>query len=297
MSWLEKRATPAPPPPPFEKPPERPLFAPAPSAGEPVRKSKPGVDQTDRAADSFWPFDSNRARPTTGAKFGSDTGTGSDTGLTAIIEEVPGRNWLRLAAGVAAGLMLLITVVVAYNLGRGKTPLGTEPDREPAPSASSSGSTEAPVASLVATDLDPQGSDGGENSEEAGLAVDGDPQTAWRTSSYEQQFGPSGLKTGVGLVIDLGEQRQVSAVELDFLGSPTGISLYVTDAAPTEVGDLAPVLTETAEGESLSLDFDEPVAGRYLVVWLTSLPAADEGGFRGEVAEVRVSADGPASDQ
>ncbi len=236
VSWLEKRATPAPPPPPFEKPPERPLFAPAPSAGEPARKSKPGVEQSDRAADSFWPFDSNRARPTTGAKFGSDTGTGSDTGLTAVIDEVPGRNWLRLAAGVAAGLMLLIAVVVAYNLGRGKTPLGTEPDREPAPSASSSGSAEAPVTSLVATDLDPQGSDGGENSEEAGLAVDGDPQTAWRTSSYEQQFGPSGLKTGVGLVIDLGQQRQVSAVDLDFLGAPTGVSLYLTDADAARCG-------------------------------------------------------------
>ncbi len=64
------------------------------------------------------------------------------------------------------------------------------------------------------------------------------------------------------------------------------------------MADLAPVVTDTAEGESLSLDFDEPVAGRYLVVWLTSLPAADGGGFRGEVAEVRVaSVDGQVSEQ
>ena len=32
-----------------------------------------------------------------------------------------------------------------------------------------------------------------------------------------------------------------------------------------------------------------PTAGRYLVVWLTSLPA-DGGGFRGRVAEVEVQA-------
>ena len=31
----------------------------------------------------------------------------------------------------------------------------------------------------------------------------------------------------------------------------------------------------------------EPVAGRYVVVWLTALPAVDDG-FRGEVAEVSV---------
>jgi hypothetical protein len=37
----------------------------------------------------------------------------------------------------------------------------------------------------------------------------------------------------------------------------------------------------------VSVTLDEPVAGRYVVVWLTSLPQVD-GGFRGEVAEVSV---------
>jgi hypothetical protein len=186
--------------------------------------------------------------------------------------------------------MLLIAVVVAYNLGRGKTPLGTEPDRDPTSSTTQSTEpTIAEVTGLVATDLDPQGTDGGESPEDAPLAVDRDPQTAWRTSSYKQQFGPGGLKTGVGLVIDLGARREVSGVDVSFVGSPTGVSLYLTDTAPTEVAGLEPVATETAEDESLSLDFDEPVAGRYLVVWLTSLPA-EGGGFRGEVAEVRVAA-------
>ncbi len=223
VSWLEKRTTPAPPPPPFEKHPERPLFAPEPTDGAPARTSKPGVEQLDRSADGYWPFDGNKPKPTTGAKFGTDTGTGSDTGLTAITGEVPGRSWLRLAAGVAAGLVLLIVLVVAYNLGRGKTPLGAEPDHDP--TASTSQSTEptlVEVTGLLASDLDPQGTDGGENPEDAPLAVDGDPQTAWQTSSYEQQFGPGGLKTGVGLVIDLGEPRQVSGVDVSFVGAPTG---------------------------------------------------------------------------
>ncbi len=291
VSWLEKRTTPAPPPPPFEKHPERPLFAPEPADGGPVRKAKPGVEQLDRSADGYWPFDSGRVQPTIGAKFGNDTGTGSDTGLTAITDdEVPGRNWLRLAAGVAAGLMLLIAVVVAYNLGRGKTPLGAEPDRDPTPTTSQSASpTVIEVTGLVASDLDPQGTDGGENSDDAGLAVDGDPQTAWFTSSYDQQFGPDGLKTGVGLVIDLGEQRQVSGIDLTLVGLPTGLSYYLADTPPTEVADLEPVTIETAENESLSLDLDEPVAGRYLVVWLTSLPTQGVG-FRGGISEVRVAA-------
>ncbi len=290
VSWLEKRTTPAPPPPPFEKQPERPLFAPEPADGAPVRTSKPGVEHVERSADGYWPFDSNKARPTTGAKFGSDTGTGSDTGLTAITGEVPGRSWLRLAAGVATGLVLLIVLVVAYNLGRGKTPLGAEPDRDPTESTSQPPEARlVEVTGLVATDLDPQGTDGGEYPEDAKLAVDDDPQSAWRTSSYQQQFGPGGLKTGVGLVVDLGEQRQVSGVDVSFVGTPTEVSLYLTDPAPTEVAGLDPVTTETADSESLAVDFDEPVAGRYLVVWLTSIPAGADG-FRGEIANIRVAA-------
>ena len=39
-------------------------------------------------------------------------------------EEVPGRSSFRLALAIAAGLLLLVAVVVAFNLGRGKTRAG-----------------------------------------------------------------------------------------------------------------------------------------------------------------------------
>ena len=42
--------------------------------------------------------------------------------------------------------------------------------------------------------------------------LDGDPATSWTTSTYEQNFGPAGLKTGVGLVIDLGATKAVRQV-------------------------------------------------------------------------------------
>jgi hypothetical protein len=290
VSWLEKRSTPAPPPPPFEKHPERPLFAPEPEDGGPARRPRPGVDQRGPSADAYWPFDAGQGRSGAGATSGSGTGTGA--GLSAVDDEdVPGRNWLRLAAGIAAGLMLLVAVVVAYNLGRGKTPLGAEPDPDPTSSTTteSRAPSVAPVSGLRATDLDPQGEDGSENPEDAPLAVDGDPQTAWSTVSYEQQLGPAGLKTGVGLVVDLGAERQVTGVVLSLVGAPTGVALYLTDTAPTDVVGLEPIAADTAEDEDLSLDLEEPTSGRFLVVWLTSLPA-DDGGFQGGVTEVRVEA-------
>ena len=61
-----------------------------------------------------------------------------------------------------------------------------------------------PLTGLTATDFDPQGDPPEENPELAPLAVDGDPATSWRTATYLQNFGPGGLKTGVGLVLDLG---------------------------------------------------------------------------------------------
>jgi hypothetical protein len=290
VSWLEKRKTPAPPPPPFEKQPERPLFAPEPSDGRPVRRARPGVAQP--SSNGYWPFDADTGRPRTGGGV-TTTGSGTGAGLTAVPEDdpVPGRSWLRLAAGIAAGLMLLVAVVVAYNLGRGKTPLGAEPDSDPTPSTpTQSAAASALVTDLVASDLDPQGDGGTENPEDAPLAVDGDPQTAWSTVSYDQQFGPGGLKTGVGLVVDLGARREVTQVDLSFLGSPTKVELYLADSPPADVTGLDPVAGGTAGGESLSLELEEPGTGRFLVVWLTSLPTADDGRFRGEVAEVRVEA-------
>lgn len=283
VSWYQARTTPAAPPPPFEEPPERPLFAPTPPEGNPARRPREGaLAASTRGSGDFWPWD-------TGTGTGRATGTG--TALTAIDEEVPGRNWLRLAAGIAAGLMLLVAIVVAYNLGRGKTVLGAEPAEDSPSTQTSTSAPPAPVeplTGLVATDLDPQGGDGQvENSESAPLAVDGDPTTSWPTSSYEQQFGPAGLKTGVGLTIDLGETREVSSVDVQLVGAPTDITLYLSDTEPQAVAGLDEVTSETATGEELTVDLETPVSGRYLVVWLTSLPEVD-GDFRGEVAEVRV---------
>jgi hypothetical protein len=292
VSWLEKRSTPPPPPPPFEKPPERPLFAPEPPEGGPARRARPGAEQRQPSGDDHWPFGSGATRSAAGPPGGGDTGTGAGLGAVPDDEEVPGRSWLRLAAGIAAGLLLLVAVVVAFNLGRGKTLLGAEPEPDPSSSAPSKSATPkaAPVMGLTATDLDPQGEDGSENPEDAPLTVDGDPLTAWTTVSYEQQFGPAGLKTGVGLVVDLHEERQVTAVDLTFTGEPTGVELYLTDAPPTDVVGLEPAAADTAADASVSLELEQPTAGRYLAVWLTRLPAASDGGFRGGVAEVQVEA-------
>ena len=272
VSWLAARAEKPPPPPPFEEPPERPLFAPEPADGRPSRTPRPGGAAP--PSQEFWPW---------------DAGTGS--GVIPAAEEdeddgVPGRSWMKLAAAVAGSCLLLIAIVFAFNLGRGRSPLGADPDPAPDPSEPTLSTSGTPITGITAIDLDPQGDPPEENRELAPLAVDGDPSTAWRSVTYEQDLGPGGLKTGVGLRVDLGSSQQVSDVDLSLGGTPTDVSIYLSDKAPRGVAGLTQVASVTA-AEQERVTLDEPATGRFLVLWFTSLPAA-EGGYRGEVAEVVV---------
>lgn len=285
VSWLERRTTPAPPPPPFEVPPERPLFA-AEAARTPRQVAgRPSLSDKGKGDDEFWPWD-------TGTGAGASTSSAS---LVAVTDErVPGRTFLRLGVVLAALVLLTVAVVVALSLGGDDGESPTDPG-----TTDSTGTTEttgqrqqgrraAPLTGLVATSFDPQGDPPSENDEDAPLVVDGDPSTSWSTSGYTDQLGPPpGLKLGVGLVLDLGDQRTVGQVVLSFVGTPTSVSLYVTDGRPDSVDGLDPVAQGSADGPRLALDASG-ARGSHLVVWLTALPLADDGRFRGTISEVVV---------
>jgi hypothetical protein len=281
VSWLRARDEPAPPPPPFEEPPERPLYA---EEARKPRYARPDAGPVVARGDEYWPFDSVRSSGSGMLPVVDD--------LTDTREQVPGRNWLRLAMLVAVALVLLVAVAIAVNLGRGKTPLGAEPDDDE-PSASTSPTLPTPEASptpfpqLQAADLDPQG-DGEENSEQVAAAVDGDPATTWTTLTYKQQLGPDGLKRGVGLVVDLGQSRAVRRIDLNLVGLPTTLSLYLTDDVPTNPEALTPVGEVQADAAALSVDLDDAPTGRFLTIWFTSLPGV-EGGYKGGIVDVVVA--------
>ena len=126
--------------------------------------------------------------------------------------------------------------------------------------------------------IDPFG-DGYELSSNAELADDGDLQTAWRSENYyDGELG----KPGLGLLLDLGARHDVLGVRL-WTPHP-GFRFRLA------VGDDPDALIDEAGSEVTSTSLSRvPLrgAGRYVLVWITSVVPVDDG-IRAEVAEVRV---------
>ncbi|WP_457205570.1 protein kinase domain-containing protein [Nocardioides sp. P5_C9_2] len=284
VGWVAARSDTPPPPPPFEERPAKPLFAPEPPEGQPARRPREGVRPS---ASGYWPWEATAGGSPSGSQTGQHTGSGSwpsyDTS-TGTGDVVPGRGSIRFALLIGLCLLVAMAALAAYQLGR---PDGEEATTQ-TPGSPVTTAAPTPFPDVTARDFDPQGTDGQvENSDRVPLVLDGNGATAWTTSSYAQQLGPAGLKTGVGLVIDLGRTRGVRQVDVATLGGPTSLSIYVTGQSPTGVADLTPVGTASGSG-ALTVDLDEAVSGRFVTVWLTALPQLD-GSYRGTVSDVVVA--------
>jgi serine/threonine protein kinase len=285
--WVEELAEPEPwipppPPPPLADIPERPLFAdherrvpagaPPPYTPPPATTSTPPPSSTDTGTGTggearYWPFE-------------DPEDTGSFSGKE-------GRSWLQLAGIVALCIAVLAAMFVAFDFGRGDDDKPATATTSAPPSATVTGS---PLRVSSAQDFDPEGDPPEENPDQVPLAVDGKPGTGWRTLTYKDDAHLGGLKSGVGILLDLGSEQEVGSVQVDLAGSPTSLELYATapgvDSAPAELADTRRVAAATADGATAVLR-TPTVRTRFLVVWLTSLPPVT-GGFRGEIAEVTV---------
>jgi serine/threonine-protein kinase len=126
--------------------------------------------------------------------------------------------------------------------------------------------------------IDPFG-DGYELSSNAGLADDGDLQTAWRSENYfDGELG----KPGLGLLLDLGARHEVLGVRLWTPHPGFRFRLAVGDDPDALIDEVGSEVTSTSVSRV-------PLrgAGRYVLVWITSVVPVDDG-IRAEVAEVRV---------
>jgi hypothetical protein len=195
-----------------------------------------------------------------------------------------------LVAAVAA--LGLAALGVALLLGLGGTPLsvprsaavGKPTSASPSAVVPATGTErDLPIVSVI--DVDPYGDTKEENRDQAQNAIDDDVASAWRTVRYKAD-NLSG-KPGVGLMVDLGAPRPVSAVALRLVGNDTDLSVRAADdptLAPEKFRSMAEV---TGASNEVTLRLARPVTTRYVLIWLTRIPSVD-GSYQGGISDIRV---------
>jgi len=181
-----------------------------------------------------------------------------------------------LVAGLAALLFLSVAVIVRSGGGGGP---GGHAGPKPGLAAPAGGALAEPKA-LPAHSFDPYGDDKVENESTVANVSDGDPNTVWKTQSYNDNFPK--LKPGVGVYLDLGRTSRVSAVKVLATSGYTA-QIYVADRPGADLPSWGPPRSGPGNG-TFSLG---GASGRYLLVWFTSLPQVD-GSYKVEVSEITV---------
>ena len=179
---------------------------------------------------------------------------------------------LAIAALVVALALALPTVLDTSNSNGEDARSGNGGAKQPG--------TGTQIAISASSDFDPYGSEG-EHGDDAPLAHDGSPATAWETQIYDSSFEALG-KPGVGLLFDLGQPQTVARINLS--GSIGAYEVRFGDEPPADQN----ALEVAAEGSELNgkttVELDEETEARYWLVWITSLPGSTGTASVAEVA-------------
>ena len=195
----------------------------------------------------------------------------------------------RVRASVIAGLSVLVFGWIGWqlltsNFQKSESPVAILAG--PLPSVEVSQATGELSEVATVTSYDPLG-DNDENADQVLLSVDSDPETAWTTASYNKA-DMSG-KAGVGLIVDLGTEKEVYSVEIDFISTGHTAEIYVINSTEPDFATELKFGDTNPNESSSKVSVTEPASGRYVLVWLTpDLPEAESGEFQGGISEIRV---------
>ena len=177
----------------------------------------------------------------------------------------------RVKTGVVALLVLaVVAAVTAAALALRPSPQASSPGSQ-SPSASHSAAPPAAILKPVSA----QGLD--ETSADASMAIDGSSRTAWKTQFYRGNPVFGGLKTGSGLLLDMGQQVRLSSVKV-LLGPTAGASVSIAvgnDGSTAQKSDAnfrTVASTDNLPGGAHIFRSDSAATGRYVLIWFTRLP-------------------------
>ncbi len=163
------------------------------------------------------------------------------------------------------------------------------------PVASSAGSPAAssPVAAaqtlrpVSAMAFGPAGTADGDGMAQAGLVIDRNPESYWRSDWYATaHFGA--LQQGTGLLIDMGRTATITDVQVT-LGAATGADLEIRAGNTAGLASLTRVAASAGAGGTVQFKLASPVRARYVLLWFTALPPDGVGTYQVQVNEVTVT--------
>jgi eukaryotic-like serine/threonine-protein kinase len=212
------------------------------------------------------------------------------------------RSVSKLVIGVAvmvvlslAGLLLTVKALSGSDTGAGARPAATTPGAAARPNGQPTPVHLSPSQVRIVDSMK------GDRKElaGAGLMVDGDFGTYWKSDHYLKDPAFGGSKIGMGVLIDLGAPKAVTTVKITFANQGAAVDLRKGTALfpATAEGDdqiyqsYKPIGEPREAGATTVLNSDgEPV--QYLLIWISKLPPAvdDPSRYQVRIEEIEISA-------
>jgi len=135
-----------------------------------------------------------------------------------------------------------------------------------------------------------------QHANDAKLTYDGDSSTYWRSRSFDDGPVLAPYKKGVGIVYDLGSEKEVSGVSIGLLygGDYTAAGLYAADSLSSSapLTSMKKIADARTSGRKLTISAKTAVKTRYVLVWITAAPknAGDEwtgAGYKQAITDVK----------
>lgn len=190
-----------------------------------------------------------------------------------------------LTAALVAGLVL-------WSALR-NSPDTRDADRQPAGGSGTATAVNYSGAKVSAVaSFDPFG-DKTENNDQVKFAKDGDPDTAWLTSCYQNQY--FGAKQGVGVIVKLSDSAQ-GVLALRFPNAPWNVDIYAADSPFASFDAWGEPVAKAAQQKTTSATVDLDRSEQYLLLMLREVgrdnDCSSQNPFRGGFNEITF---GPAS--
>ena len=188
------------------------------------------------------------------------------------------------------GLMLINTFqgeskVSGPTINVAEPPASSQPAAKPpaspsAPSSSQPPAVGAAVAPQSVAVYNPEGK--GDNTGRAKYAIDGKPDTVWRTEKYRQQLPV--VKSGVGLIVDFQDPINLSQVKIT--GTPgTKVEIRSATGKNPDLADTKVIGNGDLKDGETTIPLVQPTQGDFFIVWITQLGDAD-GQFMTEIGDL-----------